>query len=611
MRVRINLVCCALVWVASLPALVSAQCGQGVFYKDLTPDPITGTASDPSVFGGEHVTVSVVAGNVYKFSTCNTDPFFGGFDSQLTLFDNTGAVVGYDDDGCAPFSQITWTATFTGVAKLAVHEYNCLSSSDEFDVTVTLVRPPDSALPLDPICTATGLSFTAATTGTDGVSRFHSLNWNCISSAPDPEFYYLEIATAGNITMQLSGSVDDVDFVLWGPFSSLAAAEAADGLWGQGGTNGGVVDCSYSTSATEFVDIANAQVGEVYVLALSNFAGVTQQISLTKSSGTAETNCEIVTPTPTASETVTETPTPTETPTATETPTPTETATITPTHTETPTATVTETATDTPTTDPTPTWTASETPTATPTPTATSTTTATSTMTDTATPSPTGTPTTLVEDCDGDGIPNDDECPGGTIAGSACCGLSCPAAADRDNDGVTNLCDYDPTGYFYDEATGEIIPGGRVSIVGPAGINLIQDGSQGFYQFTVSQAGTYRIELTFPPGYVGSPSCVRQDPPPFDPTGAPSPCTGGPVQCTLGNAENGTSGFLTTSACTPFYREMTLAIGDPPVFNNNFPLLALPPAPAPALSGVGTLAAVCGLVGVAALRFRRRRPTAG
>jgi len=124
--------------------------------------------------------------------------------------------------------------------------------------------------------------------------------------------------------------------------------------------------------------------------------------------------CTAPTPTPTATETITQTPTPTETPTqtptttetptqtptTTETPTPTETITQTPTTTETntPTPTVTETPTQTPTTTetntPTPTTTETNTPTPTTTETNTPTPTQTPTTTETNTPTPTPTPTT-------------------------------------------------------------------------------------------------------------------------------------------------------------------------------------------------------------------------
>lgn len=602
--VHLALLLSALVLIIARPAPARAQCPlPSTITGDLTPDAMTNVAS-ASATGRQRFTVTVEAGKIYRFSTCSTAT---GDDSELTLFNDMGSSLAYSDDECGSLSQIQWVATYSGVVSIVVDDFPC-SSGGSFQLEVSILPPPAPPPPPDPICTDSGLTFAAVPTGTDGVKEYPGINWDCIQSAPDPEFFYLRIGTAGTINMQLNGSLGDVDFVMWGPFTDLAAAEAVGGIWGQGGASGGVVDCSFSSSATEFPDIVGAQVGQVYILALSNFAEVTQQISLVKTGGTGGTDCEILTPTPTATETATVTATPTETATATETATETPTPTETDTPTATPTATDTETPTATPTaTDtytPTATSTATDTPTETPTPTATATITETGTATPTGTP--TDTPATGV-DCDGDGISDEDECPGGTIEGSQCCGKSCPVAADRDADGVANLCDYDPSGYFYDEATGEIIAGGRVTIVGPSGINLIQDGSQGAYQFTVSQAGTYRIDISLPPGYVHSPTCLRQNPPPFDPTGAPPPCSGGPAQCSLGNAENGTSGFLTSTACTPFYTEMTLAIGDPPILNNNFALLAVPPAPAPALSGPGIGIAVLALFGVAAAGFVRGR----
>jgi hypothetical protein len=70
-------------------------------------------------------------------------------------------------------------------------------------------------------------------------------------------------------------------------------------------------------------------------------------------------------------------------------------------------------------------------------------------------------------DTDGDGAPD-----------------SVEGTGDRDGDGIPDNEDYDPTGYFYDESTGEIIPGGQIAVAGPGVVTIIQDGSDGFYQFT-------------------------------------------------------------------------------------------------------------------------------
>ncbi len=120
----------------------------------------------------------------------------------------------------------------------------------------------------------------------------------------------------------------------------------------------------------------------------------------------------------------------------------------------------------------------------------------------------------------------------------------------------------DPTGYFYNEATGQIIPGGMISVTGPAGITILQNGSTGQYAFTVTQAGTYTILVTPPPGYLLSTTCLDQGT--LDPTGQPDPYS-------IGNGE-GAPGFLTSNACTPFYLMFDLVPGDPVVLNNNIPL---------------------------------------
>jgi plastocyanin len=157
-------------------------------------------------------------------------------------------------------------------------------------------------------------------------------------------------------------------------------------------------------------------------------------------------------------------------------------------------------------------------------------------------------------DTDGDGVPD-----------------SVEGTGDRDGDGILNNEDYDPTGYFYDETTGQIVPGGQIAVTGSGVVAIVQDGSAGFYQFTTDgTAGTYTIQVTLPRGYGWSDTCLRQDPLPFDPTGGPNPTV-------LGKGEDGTTGFLTSNACTPFYLSFDLAAGDPVVFNNNFPLR--PPIP--------------------------------
>ncbi len=276
---------------------LKGQCtNNNIFYTTLNPTTANATVTASCAFGGEYVDVNVVAGRVYNINTCNTLPFFGGFDSQITLFQGAGAaVLGYDDDGCAPYSTLNWTATFTGVLRVVIDEFSCVSGTSCFVLEVTWVQPSCTALPLIPVCTQVGLNYPAGVNTGDGTVTDPVNDWDCLITAPNANFYYFEIATAGNINMTLTGT-SDVDFIIWGPFPNLAAANSSCGLWGSGGTNGSVIDCSYDPAALEFPVIPGAIVGQVYVMSITNFANVAQNLTLTQSSGTGSTNCNIVNP---------------------------------------------------------------------------------------------------------------------------------------------------------------------------------------------------------------------------------------------------------------------------------------------------------------------------
>lgn len=143
-----------------------------------------------------------------------------------------------------------------------------------------------------PICTNAGLTFTAqSNAGTAGGTN----NYGCLYSQPNPSWYYFEVSTAGNIDMVLSAP-SDIDYIIWGPFPDLATAQGECGNMGNGGSGQNVVDCSYSYVSTEYPSITNAQVGEVYVMLITNYANNVQNLTLTQSGGTGATDCSIIPP---------------------------------------------------------------------------------------------------------------------------------------------------------------------------------------------------------------------------------------------------------------------------------------------------------------------------
>ena len=114
-------------------------------------------------------------------------------------------------------------------------------------------------------------------------------SYNCLSTAPNPAFYYLKIAEPGdlNIFMQSTPLVD-IDFDCWGPFDNMETA--CDEL-----ACSNIVDCSYSISATEYCHINGAQTGEFYILLITNYSNAPCNITF-ENRGTGTTDCGILPP---------------------------------------------------------------------------------------------------------------------------------------------------------------------------------------------------------------------------------------------------------------------------------------------------------------------------
>jgi uncharacterized repeat protein (TIGR01451 family) len=165
-------------------------------------------------------------------------------------------------------------------------------------------------------------------------------------------------------------------------------------------------------------------------------------------------------------------------------------------------------------------------------------------------------------DTDGDGSPDNFE----------------SGTADRDGDGVPDAQDYDPTGYFYCEENGAILAGGSISVSGPLGtqtgvgssndIVIVQDGSDGYFQFYVTAPGQYQLTPTYPT--TGVPSTIRRvNADPLDVTSV----SGNPA--ILGSSEVGDTGRLADFSAetnSPYYFEFDIEAGDPHVLLNNIPL---------------------------------------
>jgi len=141
-----------------------------------------------------------------------------------------------------------------------------------------------------PFCTSTGVSFPA---GVNNGSAPSGPNYGCLGSEPNPAWYYLNIATSGNIDITLTNSNNvDIDFILWGPYPSQASM--CPNIMTSSGSGPYIVDCSYSAASTEYVNIPNAVAGQWYMLLITNFSNQPTNITATQTGGTGATNCAIL-----------------------------------------------------------------------------------------------------------------------------------------------------------------------------------------------------------------------------------------------------------------------------------------------------------------------------
>lgn len=117
-------------------------------------------------------------------------------------------------------------------------------------------------------------------------------NYDCLGTQGNPTYFSVTIDQAGSIDFTLDNTAgNDIDFILWGPFNGLSAASNACDSMGTGGVWGDVADCSYSISGQEQVTVANTQVGEVYILMVSNYENTPTNIFSTSNIGTGSIAC--------------------------------------------------------------------------------------------------------------------------------------------------------------------------------------------------------------------------------------------------------------------------------------------------------------------------------
>ena len=166
-----------------------------------------------------------------------------------------------------------------------------------------------------PFCTSEVITFEAA--NTSNTANEPGMDDGCIGSSYNPSFYHMRIHTGGPFVIHMeghdpnNGTDRDIDFCMWGPYTEQ---EVVSGTACSSLTGDKIMDCCYSASYSEDcylgytegqhqhntshgdINYHMPEVGEYYILMITNYSQQPCVISFTKTEGEGETDCEIVNP---------------------------------------------------------------------------------------------------------------------------------------------------------------------------------------------------------------------------------------------------------------------------------------------------------------------------
>lgn len=141
------------------------------------------------------------------------------------------------------------------------------------------------------LCGSLGIPYTNTH---NGINAETGNNYGCLYSTPNPTWFYLPISNAGvlNLTIEQNDAIGfnglgrDVDYIVYGPFSN-PTTPCSTGL-----NTINTVSCSYSAAPIEHPVIPNAQVGQYYLLMVTNFSNQPGFIRITVDpASTASIDC--------------------------------------------------------------------------------------------------------------------------------------------------------------------------------------------------------------------------------------------------------------------------------------------------------------------------------
>jgi hypothetical protein len=194
-----------------------AQCAySGTNYGNVTPAGVGATFTQMFVWGGDHYSLNVVAGSVYRVSFCAAEGGVAAFDTQITVFNSALQVAagGYNDDFCGAGSQVEFTATETATWTIQVNAFFC---GVNFGPNATMVvrYVSQAGLPDEGCTNPLALNYDPAAITDDGSCIVPDcvaapVQWSyCYPNGDNTTFIWSPTNAGDNITIEfLQGSIE-------------------------------------------------------------------------------------------------------------------------------------------------------------------------------------------------------------------------------------------------------------------------------------------------------------------------------------------------------------------------------------------------------------------
>lgn len=229
----------------------------------------------------------------------NTDMYFSVYEgncaspTQILCSDANNSTLGGLTVGNTYYLR---AYTYTGTA----------GQTTTFDVCLSTTLQAGMCDAAKPFCSDTTYNFPTNV----GTYAAAGIDYGCLCTQPNPIWYYLKIAVAGSLDIEIESSCGDVDFAAWGPYSTIACDDlSTSGTFDYGSytdnichvdnfasPSGQMVDCAYSTAAIESMAIPGAVVGDYYIVMINNFAECDGLYTFHQTGGAGRTDCAVILP---------------------------------------------------------------------------------------------------------------------------------------------------------------------------------------------------------------------------------------------------------------------------------------------------------------------------